>query len=535
LPSIDRRVTGVGLALLLCFVGLFVQMNNLQVREASAIKSNPFFQTTTTLPSTFPRARGEIISADGVVLASSRPTKSAFGYQRVYPKLTARMFSDITGYFSNAVDAYTGIEASYNSYLAEHPAPAGSLGAVLGHKDETDNVYLTLSEKLQAAAMASLDASPAKDRGSIVVLNPRTGAVLAMYGYPNYDPNTFAVHNPAEVNKLAERDYKLGVDTGLDPRTNFALQQREPPGSTMKVITTSAVYDHDPAIEHQVFQPQSSYTFPHSPGSPVFHNYGGGTCPGSPGYLPEILAYSCDIAYVRVGDELGYQSLSEEAEAFGFCAGLETEQNVCNGPGDIPPIDLPNAQPSLIAPESAVGGALPYIGYTAIGQFDDGATVLEMAMVASAIADNGVIMAPHVVDRAVNQYGETEFTYHPHMWKRATSAATAEQVRQLMTGVTLTPGATAQGLFASWYAGGGPTIAAKTGTAEPTSNTCGTYNWLLALGPAAKGQTPTVAVAAMLPVTQAECSSGIYSPTGATVAGPVLLPVLKAALALQGG
>jgi cell division protein FtsI/penicillin-binding protein 2 len=238
---------------------------------------------------------------------------------------------------------------------------------------------------------------------------------------------------------------------------------------------------------------------------------------------------------VRVGDELGYQSLSEEAEAFGFCAGLETEQNVCNGPGDIPPIDLPNAQPSLIAPESAVGGALPYIGYTAIGQFDDGATVLEMAMVASAIADNGVIMAPHVVDRAVNQYGETEFTYHPHMWKRATSAATAEQVRQLMTGVTLTPGATAQGLFASWYAGGGPTIAAKTGTAEPTSNTCGTYNWLLALGPAAKGQTPTVAVAAMLPVTQAECSSGIYSPTGATVAGPVLLPVLKAALALQGG
>jgi peptidoglycan glycosyltransferase len=158
-----------------------------------------------------------------------------------------------------------------------------------------------------------------------------------------------------------------------------------------------------------------------------------------------------------------------------------------------------------------------------------------MALVAAAIADNGIIMAPHVVDRAVNGYGETEFTYHPHVWRRATSALTAESVRHLMTGVTLTPGGTAQGLFAGWYADGGPTIAAKTGTAEPGANTCGTDNWLIALGPAADGQTPTVAVAAMVPVTQGECTSGIFNPTGASVAGPVLLPVLKAALALQGG
>jgi cell division protein FtsI/penicillin-binding protein 2 len=77
-------------------------------------------------------------------------------------------------------------------------------------------------------------------------------------------------------------------------------------------------------------------------------------------------------------------------------------------------------------------------------------------------------------------------------------------------------------------------IAAKTGTAEPTSNTCGTYNWLIALGPAAKGQVPTVAVAAMIPVSQSECASGYFSPTGASIAGPILLPVLQAALAQQG-
>ena len=224
-----------------------------------------------------------------------------------------------------------------------------------------------------------------------------------------------------------------------------------------------------------------------------------------------ILAYSCDTAYAQIGDELGYPTLATEAHAFGFCLGLPGSSACDNG---APPIDLPDAAPSLLPPVSAIGNSEPYAGYSAIGQYDDGATVLQMALVASAIADNGVIMAPHVVDRAVNGYGETEFTYHPHVWRRATSAVTAAEVRHLMTGVTLTPGGTAQGLFASWYAGGGPTIAAKTGTAEPGANTCGTDNWLIALGPAADGQTPTIAVAAMVPVTQAECFERDLQPDG---------------------
>lgn len=533
MSSIDRRVAGVGTVLLLCFVLLFVQMNNLQVRDSKAIRSNPVFQTTTTLPSPFLEDRGEIITADGDVIAYSRPTNDIYKYQRVYPKLTARMFSSVTGYYANAVYAYTGLEAYYDEYLQEHPVARGSLGSVLGQRDETDNVYLTLDEKLQAAAMASLDASSAKDGGAIVVIDPRTGAVLAMYGYPNYNPNAFAVHNPAAVTKLAKKYQKIADEGGYDPRVNYAISEREPPGSTMKVVTTSAVYDHDPRIAHQYFPPLSSIRFPHSPGSPPFQNYGGEVCPAGGGHLPQILAFSCDTAYAEIGDELGYPTLAEEAQSFGFCIGLPTS-SYCNTKG-VPPIDLPDAVPSLLPPASTIDGSEPYTGYSAIGQFDDGATVLQMALVASAIADNGIIMAPHVLQRVVNDYGETEVTYKPHVWRRATSASTAERVRQLMTGVTLTPGGTAQALFADWYAEGGPTIAAKTGTAEPGENTCGTYNWLVALGPAAKGETPSVAVAAMVPVTQAECSSGIFSPTGASVAGPVLLPVLKAALALQGG
>jgi peptidoglycan glycosyltransferase len=531
--SIDRRVTWVGTVLLLCFVLLFVQMNNLQVREAAAVKGNPYFRQTSPSKrptSVFFEPRGEIISADGVVLAYSRKTNDAYKYLRIYPKATARMFSDITGYYANSVQAVQfGVEASYNTYLEEHPVKPGSLGAVLGQHDETENVHLTLSETLQAAAMKALGSSSARNGGSIVVLDPQTGAVLAMYGYPNYNPNTFAVHDPAAVNKLAARDSSLE----FNPTTNFSISEPEPPGSTMKVVTTAAVFDHDSAIEHQYFKAVSSITFPNSPGSQRLQNYAGELCPAGGGYLPEILSQSCDTAYAEIGDELGYQRFSEEAQAFGFGIGLYS-QSGCSGLPDRPPIDLPDACPSYLPPPGTIDGSNPFIGYSAIGQFDDGATVLEMALVAAGIADNGIIMAPHVVDRAVNQYGATEFTYHPHVWRKATSPGTAEQVRQLMTGVTLTPGATAHMLFAGWYADGGPTIAAKTGTAEPGSNTCGTENWLIALGPAAQGQTPTVAVAAMLPVTQAECQTFGYSPTGASVAGPVLLPVLLAALRLQG-
>ncbi len=530
MSSMDRRVTWVGTVLLLCFALLFVQMNNIQVRQASALDANPLNKQVIPTQSPFFEARGSILSADGVVLAYSVRRNDEYHWLRVYPAKTSNMFADLTGYYANAVAADPlGVEASYNTYLELHQSPGGSLGALLDQHTETDNVYLTVTTKMQEAAEAAFKASPVSTAGgAIVAIDPRTGAILAMYGNPTYNPNLLASHNAAYVNKLAAQltskpcqplSTVVTADS-VSPLCNFALDETQAPGSTMKVITTSAIYDHDFRITKQFFPGVSTYKFPNSFPVDVLQNYGGGECPAGGGYLPQILAYSCDTAYAQIGDELGYTKMADEAHAFGF--------------GLVPPIDIPGAQPAVFSPASAVGNSTAYEGYSAIGQYDDRATVLQMALVAAAIADNGVIMAPHVVSRAVNTYGETEFTYHPHVWLRATSANTAEAVRQLMTGVTRTPGATAAGLFASWYADGGPTIAAKTGTAEPTSNTCGTDNWLIALGPAGTGQVPTVAVAAMIPVSQAECSTGYFQPTGASIAGPVLLPILQAALAQQG-
>ncbi|MGH9170936.1 MAG: penicillin-binding transpeptidase domain-containing protein [Acidimicrobiales bacterium] len=530
MASIDKRIAWVGFVLLVCFLLLFAQLNNIQVKSAKAIVGNPLLKTLPqTGASPFFEPRGEIISANGVVLAYSKHTNQPIKYQRVYPSATATMFSEITGYYANAVgaDPY-GVEASYNTYLEQHESPANSLGSLLDQHTETDNVYLTISTTLQAAAQTALNSSKVNIGGAVVVIDPRNGDILAMASSPTYDPNRLSRANGSKINALATQYISRPADD--DPLINQAISNFQFPGSTFKVITTSAVFDRKPVhysgnIAQQLFQPASSWAFPvsncvESATNPCsIQNYGGEYCPSYPSGLSQILPQSCDSAYGEIGYELGIANMDAEARAFGF--------------DSVPPIDMPDAIASVVSSEAQVGDSPGDMAYTAIGQLDDKATPLEMALVASAVADNGTIMAPHVVSKAVNSYGETEFTYQPHKWLQATSASTAAQVRQLMTGVTQDANGTATGEFLSWYQDGYPVIAAKTGTAEPTENTCATENWLIALGPAAAGQVPTVAVAAMVPVPASECYLVDNGPTGASVAGPVLVPVLEEALNLQ--
>jgi peptidoglycan glycosyltransferase len=164
---------------------------------------------------------------------------------------------------------------------------------------------------------------------------------------------------------------------------------------------------------------------------------------------------------------------------------------------------------------------------SAIGQENVTATTLQMALVAAGIADNGVIMAPHLLHQIVDDDGNIVETYQPHPWRRATSAATAQSVRNLMLGVTQNTDGTAYGVFPSYEF---PPVAAKTGTAQINAKGCGTYNWLIATAPAGPGQTPTVAVAAIVPIPP---GGSCIDVTGAQEAGPVVSAVLHKALELQ--
>jgi penicillin-binding protein A len=508
----DLRIRRLGLVLVACFVVLFLQLNNIQIRQAAALDHNKL--NDVGKPSPFFQPRGEILSADGYRLAYSVPSADKYRYLRIYPKRTAEMFSSITGYYATAVQADPfGIEASYDRYLVQHESPIESPSDLFTQHVETDDVVLTVSERLQAAAMQALDSADEPDGGAVIALDPRDGDILAMYSDPTYDPNLFAAHDAPAVNALASKLNSLPNQD--NPLFNNAIEALHPPGSTFKVITTSAIFDHDPSIAQQSFPVESSYDFPDSGNPPqTIHNYNYESCGGD---LAQILAFSCDTSFSQVGDELGADNLVTEAKSFGF--------------GRTPPIDVPGAVASVFPPAATIDAG-SYEGYSAIGQFDDDATVLQMALVGSAIADNGTVMAPHLLNKVIGSDGNDEVVYRPHAWLQATSSSTASTVRGLMTGVTKTPGATAYELFQGYYSAGYPTAAAKTGTAEPSENECGTYNWLIAMAPAGPGETPSVVVAAMVPVLSSVACS--VDPTGASIAGPVALPVLEAALAEQG-
>jgi peptidoglycan glycosyltransferase len=498
---VNRRIRVLALVLVVCFVLLFVQLNNLQVRQASQLqaKSSALLPSVQSLYST---PRGEILSSDGAVLAYS--TKTSAGYVRHYPY--GSLFADITGYYDavQAADPY-GVEAEYNSYLVEHQSKPKGLAGVLAQDKGTDSVVLTVSLPLQKVAEKALGGF----FGAIVATDPQNGDILAMYSNPTYDPNSLSSLDPAAnqryYNSVAnDRPNPAWGGALLNSATNYPIA----PGSTFKVITTSAMFDHDPSL--------LTIDVPYTDALAIkgtdllLHNYGGETCGG---VLAVILAQSCDTAYAKIGTLLGATSLYDEATAFGF--------------DQVPPIDLPQGEvaASNFPTPASFAGNLPGVAYSAIGQENVSETALQDALVASAIADNGTIMKPHVMANIVSDVGQVVDSYTPTPWLKATSPSTAKAVRTLMLGVTsYALHGTAAGVFAP------PefptnTVAAKTGTAE-TVNGC-SADWLIATAPAGPGQKPTVAVAAVLPY-----QSGLTcSDTGAVAAGPRVAEVLAAALA----
>jgi penicillin-binding protein A len=504
----NRRIRWLGFVLLACFVLLFVQLNNFQVRQAQSLVNNPHNQTL--LPDPYTLARGDIYSSEGLVLAWSKPTNDGYGELRIYPPATATLFAGITGYESVAVGNATGLELEYNQFLTQHNTPSSTLGQLLTQHKTTDDITLTVSVALQEVAAQAL----AGRAGAVVAIDPRTGAILAMYGNPTFDPNVFAVHSGPKGESAYDaviNSYNKLLASPGDPLINYATGRAEAPGSTFKVVDTSAIYDLAPHVANQVFPSVPYITLPETNGQ-TLSNFQDEYCGGP---LAEILARSCDTAFALVGEELGPEKLFKQATAFGFDA--------------VPPIDLPEgeaAASNFPVPQDFAGDT-PGLMKSAIGQENVTATALQMALVAAGIADNGVIMAPHLLDKIIDDEGNLVESYHPHAWRRATSAATAQSVRQLMLGVTEDSYGTAAGLFPSYLF---PPVAAKTGTAQINSTGCGTYNWLIATAPAGPGETPSVAVAAIVPVPP---GSACVDVTGALEAGPVVRAVMQKALEMQ--
>ena len=494
----ERRIRRLGIFMVLCFLALFVQLNNIQILKASGLSSapdNPRVQAVAR-----DDARGDILSADGIVLASSVPSSGYYKYQRVYNPYTAQLFGQIVGYDS-IIYGRTGIEAEYNSYLQSHTRPAKTLRDLLTNRTTTGNVTLTISTTLQsqvAQAVDDTDVNGSAPQAGAVVLDVKTGAIEAMYGNPNFDPRPLVSPN------ITTEKYAwalLDPQSPQSPLVSRAFQYGFLPGSTFKTVTSAAVYDHQPALAKLDVPVAQCIPLPQS--DKQLCNYAGvdGVHESCGGVLTVTLPASCDTAFATLGMDLGGTSLTSEAQAFGF------NQNV--------PIDVPGAGVSSFPAGAAFNANKPSQAYSAFGQQDVVATALQMAMVADGFADRGVIMTPHVMRDVHDSSGALITTYQPHPWLTATNPLTAAAVTSLMQAVVTNGTATQVGFPAAWN------VAAKTGTAETGYNNTLTNDWMIAFAPA---NNPRVAVAIVVP-------NQPGSATGASVSGPPMKTILGDALA----
>ena len=426
--------------------------------------------------------------------AGTSSTGYLYQYVRQYPQ--GPLYAGITGYDSALYYGTVGIEEQYDSFLGPHQQPPQTLSQLLFRQQQpltTDNVTLTVEPSLQNAAEHALTTLPpgANKDGAVVVLQPSTGNVLAMVSNPTFDPNPLA--SPSlQAEQLAYLSYTQKDHEGFFPLRPIANRETFPPGSTMKVVTSTAAYNLKPAL--------AGFNFPVAPcvkfsDSNVQLCDQSGPCGGT---MTQMLPFSCDPGYAELGVQLGVPIMTKQSELFGY--------------NSVPGIDLPGTSKSVfptLAPNSQA-----FLGQSSIGQYDVQTTALQNAMVAAGIANKGVLMTPHLMSSIHDSQGSLVQTYTPKVESTVASAQTAQQVTSLMEGVISSGTASGVG-FPSYLC-----AAVKTGTAQTNQATGLTDTWMIGFAPA---NNPQVAVAVVVPQ-QANGSDG------ASVAGPILNKVLQAAV-----
>jgi len=493
---VNRQIARLGVGLLACYLALFVMVNYVQVVRASSLNDDP--RNTRAAVRDFDRVRGRILSADDAELAITLPANpdSRFDFQRAYP--TGDLFAHVTGFLSFEVGA-EGAERAFTDYLSGETAEIEyrSISDLFVDRERVADVTLTVRRDIQQVARDALLATGAP-RGSVVALDPRNGAVLAMFSTPTYDPNALSTH---DLNAAREARNALLPPTGPSPLRARAYQDRFFPGSTFKVITGSIGLDRGVVTPTEPNYPRAD-EFDIDFTDDELSNFGGSTCGGA---LPDILRISCNSAFARMGVEtIGAQGMVEGAIRFGF--------------NEEVPFDLPAAAGSAFPVDFPADQGNGPLARASIGQGDVAATPLHMALVAGSVANGGVLMVPHVLDRVTDERGEVVEQAEPEVWTQAVSPEAAAQMRAAMVGVVQQGSGTAAQIP-------GVEVGGKTGTAQLGTTPPSSHAWFVAFaGP--PGGPAEVAVAVLI-----EAQPGVSEITGGRLAAPVARQVIEAVLA----
>ncbi len=437
--------------------------------------------------------RGRILAADRTVLARNRVVhaNNRTYYFRRYPQgsLTAAAVGYATQNRSR-----TGLERAASDYLTgADQTLAGALREIgdklLGATIHGSDVVTSLDLDAQRVAMQQLQGRC----GAVVATEPATGRVLVLYSSPSYNPNDVE-ENFDRIGRI-----KTSACTPASPLLDRATQGLYPPGSSFKVVTAAA------ALDSGEFTPDSTFDDPGyctEYGRPVY-NYFDQSGPHAYGTVSFAtgLKFSINSVFCNVGMKLGVDTIMEYARRFGF----ETK----------PPIDLPDnvRRASGLYQGNRLLGAADYgladPGRTAFGQDKVLVTPLQMAMVAAAIANDGVLMRPHLVDRVIRPNGDVD-RIEPEIVDRSIKSQTAQELAQMMEAAVA--GGTGTAAIIP-----GVRVAGKTGTAETGEGRPNT-TWFISFAPV---DAPRVAIAVVL-----ENQEG----TGGSTAAPVARAIMQAIL-----
>ena len=475
----NRQLRRVTLGILVMFLALFTSTTIITVFSVDSLNADP--RNVRTLNDSYSAERGPIL-VSGQPVAVSDAVADRYKFQRVYSN--PELYSAITGYFT-LNQGNTGVEGALNSYLSgtANDQFLNKLNAILtGQTPKGSAVSLTIDPAVQQAAWDALG----DHQGSVVAINPKTGAIIAMVSKPSYDPNLLASHNTNSV--IA--DYKRLLDDPTKPLVNRAIAgDLYYPGSVFKLITTSAAIDSGQFTADSQFANPASYQLTGT--STSIGNAEGGNCGGGATVsIADALRLSCNIPMAQLGKALGGQELQKYAEAFGFGKKLGI--------------------PMRVTPSIYNIGNDAQVELSAFGQFEDRVTPLQVAMVSAAIANGGSLMQPTLIRDITAPDLTVIQPFEQKVFSQPISAATSQTMTRLMTN-NVTNGAASNARIS------GVDVAGKTGTAQNGAGRPFTL-WFTGFAPA---NNPQVAIAV---VVENQTSFGNV------VAAPIAKKVIEAVL-----
>lgn len=456
-----RRVSVV---VMVMFLALMANSSYSYIFRTQSLNADP--HNRRVRDAQFGTDRGDILVGNTPVVTSTA-VDTRYGFLRGYAQ--GPLYAPVTGHYSFLYGG-SGLEQSYSNELAgtsDAQFLENLVNTATGKRPQGASLETTLDARAQNAAARALGNRP----GAVVALDYTTGAVKALVTSPSYDPNALSSHDLAATQQAWER---LSSDPGR-PLANRAVKEIYPPGSTFKLVVSAAALESGMTPETVVDSPSRLRL----PGSTYELS---GNCGGERITLRQSLQVSCNTAFANVGSQLGDDAMREQARRFGFGA---TQLPELGGVASRFPADPDPAQTML----SSIGG------------FDVAASPLQMAMVAAGIANDGVVMEPHLVSRVRGADLNVVSSRSPRQLSVAMSPSNATALQSMM--VDVVENGTGQRARTP-----GLRIGGKTGTAN-TDGSRAPYAWFVAFA-----DDPNIAVVAFVQdagVDGSEISGGRYA------------------------